>query len=150
MEDKRKYNKGTKGNKGGRPKGSALMKAIDLSCEKFIKELLSNEMIKNKAIKEQIKKENIKDFLYLIKVGKDYKIGITSNISNRFKQYSSHSGYNAEIIYLIKISNPNELEKLLVHRYSHLCTRGDWFTFKQEDVLDLITYSSKFIYNERR
>jgi len=101
-------------------------------------------------MKEQIKKENIRDFLYLIKVGKDYKIGITSNISNRFKQYSSHSGYNAEIIYLTKIRNPNELEKLLVNRYNHLCTRGDWFTFEQEDILDLITYSSKFIYNERR
>ena len=85
-----------------------------------------------------------------VKVGKDYKIGITSNISNRFKQYRSHSGYNANIIYLTKIKNPNELEKLLVNRYSHLCTKGDWFNFKQEDVLDLITYSSNFIYNERR
>ena len=148
--DGRTNNKGTKGNKGGRPRGSALMKVINLSCEKFIKELLSNEMIKNKAIKEQIKKETVREFLYLIKVGKDYKIGITSNISNRFKQYSSHSGYNAEIIYLTKISNPNELEKLLVNRYNHLCTRGDWFAFEQEDILDLITYSSKFIYNERR
>ena len=150
MEDKRKYNKGTKGNKGGRPRGSALRKAIDLSCEKFIKELLSNEMIKDKAIKEQIKKENLKDFLYLIKVGNDYKIGITSNISNRFKLYRSHSGYNAEIIYLTKISNPNELEKLLVHRYNHLCKKGDWFNFEKEDILDLITYCSNFIYKKRR
>jgi hypothetical protein len=140
--DGRKNNKGTKGNKGGRPKGNKLMKAIDSQCRLFINEILKDEFIKEAAMQEFLIEKKTSDFFYLIKVGDLYKVGITSNLKRRIKQYSSHSGYVAELIYSIQTDNPNVLEVEILNQYSSKEKQGDWMRLELVDVVRIISYCS--------
>tara|TARA_R110000851_G_scaffold86059_1_gene186940 strand:+ start:153 stop:602 length:450 start_codon:yes stop_codon:yes gene_type:complete len=145
MLDNRKNNKGTKGNKGGRPRKLPITSIIEKHCEKFIIELLDNESIKNECLNQRNKRKGIikgDSFLYIIKSNDFYKIGITSNIKNRFKVYSSHSAYTCELIFSKLITNSNDLEKELINKYSVYCTKGDWFDFNDYILLEIIAYIS--------
>ena len=145
MSDKRKNNKGTKGNKGGRPRKLPITSIIEKHCEKFIIELLDNETIKNECLKQKEKRQdavNDKSFLYIIKSNGFYKIGITSNLKNRFRSYSSHTGYTSELRFSKIINNANDLEKELINKYSDFCTQGDWFSFTDSKLLEVISYIS--------
>tara|TARA_R110000782_G_scaffold13486_1_gene39735 strand:+ start:1175 stop:1624 length:450 start_codon:yes stop_codon:yes gene_type:complete len=145
MFDKRKNNKGTKGNKGGRPRKLPITAIIEKHCEKFIIDLLNNEAIKSECLNQRNKREGIikgKSFLYIIKSNGFYKIGITSNIKNRFKVYSSHSAYTSELMFSKIITNANDLEKELINKYSSYCCKGDWFDFSESILLEIIAYIS--------
>tara|TARA_R110000796_G_scaffold218540_2_gene334467 strand:+ start:242 stop:691 length:450 start_codon:yes stop_codon:yes gene_type:complete len=147
--DKRKNNKGTKGNKGGRPSKLPITNTIREHCEVFILELLKNKEFKKECQLELFKYDDrIKDvsFIYLIKTNDLFKIGITSNIKNRFKQYQSHSGYISELIYTSKLKNANYLEKKLIHKYDKYRTKGDWFFLDKENVINIIKDITNHIY----
>jgi hypothetical protein len=147
MADGRRNNKGTKGNKGGRPKGNKLLKAIEDQSRRFIYEILQDEYVKKEASK-LFTKESETGYLYIIEANKKYKIGITSNFKNRFSSYKSHTGYNADVVYLVKIESPNNLERHLIDKFIEYNTNGDWFEFDSESILLVIKEATNFIHTQ--
>ena len=144
--DGRKNNKGTKGNKGGRPRKIPITGIIERYCEKFIIELLDNADIKDQCnieIGNNVELIKGNSFLYIIKSNGFFKIGITSNIKNRFKNYSSHSGYSAELIFCKKMYNANDIEKELINMYSLYSIQGDWFDLSDSILIEIISFISQ-------
>ena len=86
--------------------------------------------------------------IYIIKnINTDfYKIGITKNLNNRFRQLQLQSGCDLKIFdyYILdkqNISTAKQIEKKLHQKYNHCRIVGEWFDVETviDDVLnDLI------------
>lgn len=144
-EDKRKFNGGTKGNKGGRPRKLPIVGIIEKQCQDFIIQILEDERVKKECINQiNNNQDKIKDkaYIYIIKSNNLYKIGITSNLKNRYNQYQSHSGYKSKLIFSKKINNANDTEKLIINKYKEYCTQGDWFDLADCNIVEIVSIIS--------
>jgi hypothetical protein len=66
-------------------------------------------------------------YIYLLKTGTYYKIGISQNVGRRIKQIKNASPYETEIVTSAKVENAELLEKQLHARYAEYYIRGEWF-----------------------
>ena len=139
--DGRKNNGGNRN--AGRKKGIGVASDIKRHCEYFIKELLENDAIRLKATNQL--SDNIvsksEDYFYIIKNEGKYKLGFTSNIKKRYKNYKSHLG-NVDVIFIYKGSDSNNIESYLHSVYKDKRIVGEYFSLSDNDLLDIISYCS--------
>ena len=130
----------------GRKKGVGISYEIQKHCNNFIIELLKDEAIKVKALKQTslIFQEDEQDFLYIIKNGRYYKIGYSSNWSKRHKNYKTHLGV-VDLVYLSKQQDSFSLEAYLHNLFQDKRVNGEWFDLSNEDLLKAISYCSSRI-----
>ena len=145
--DRRKFNKGSKGNKGGRPRKLDFTINIELACEKMLLGLLENDDIKNEVYSQLSKRNKISPsveigWVYIVRDGDMAKVGITSNVKNRLRNYKSHNP-RIELIYCCKLAEPNNLEKLMLNEVNTVY--GDWFKWNDEISLNLISIASNYL-----
>lgn len=81
-------------------------------------------------------------FVYLIKLGDSYKIGITKNTKERFKQFE-FMPFDLQIIKTAKVKNYENIETLLHDMYKEKRIKGEWFNLTQDDIQNIIDYLSK-------
>ena len=88
-------------------------------------------------------------YVYIIKLDGYYKIGRTSNPSNRFGEYTKLMK-EPEVILLIFCDNYKQVEKELHEMFSDKNTNGEWFTLSNEELDKAIQYlkEKEFIKNQ--
>lgn len=82
-----------------------------------------------------------KTTLYLLKVGKYYKIGITNDLKARLSGYRTHCPYEVrEIATKVFETRDHALqtEQQLIVKYQEYNHRGEWFVFKQEVLKEVL------------
>ena len=80
------------------------------------------------------KQKSIPGFIYIVKVGKYFKIGRAKNFVERFKCYITENPEKAEIMFCKKVDNYIEAEKILLKEFSSKRFRGEWFRLSRADV----------------
>jgi hypothetical protein len=73
-------------------------------------------------------------FVYLMKGGDFYKIGLAINVEDRLRSHRTSSPYPPEMIHTIRTPSMRRLETALHHAYAHKRTTGEWFALEADDV----------------
>jgi hypothetical protein len=96
----------------GRKKGIGVSNLIEKHVHSFLIELLKEDVVRKKATHQLsilFDEENKKDeYIYVIKNNDFYKVGYSSNIERRLKNYKTHLG-NVDLILLYKSEKAFEI-----------------------------------------
>lgn len=90
--------------------------------------------IPNPQKHEKEKEKNTTGYVYLLKAGKFYKIGLTKTLDERIKQLSTIPPFDLELIHAIASYDMYTLETDLHEKFSAKRKRGEWFELTQADV----------------
>jgi len=78
-------------------------------------------------------------FVYLIKGGKFYKIGLTNGkLPKRHKQIGTTLPFKSDIVHAIATSDVEGLERHWHNHFAHKRTEGEWFKPSSEDVMEFL------------
>ena len=147
--DRRKFNKGTPGNKGGRKLGTGISGKINKAVVDFMQNLMEDEEIKQKVVYELRQLSNLEGWIYIIKDNKTgyYKIGVTQrqNPKERLKLYRAHK-MDIDLIYLDKVNYVFELEDILLNMFERVEGGSDWFNLTEKQLIDVVIKTSNFKY----
>ena len=100
-----------------------------------------------------IGKKGSKQKVYIIRdcIG-DYKIGISSDVSARFKDLLVGNSEPLQVVRLYKVNTPRRAESTLHERYAFIHKRGEWFSpsldlkdvdaFVKESLMGALEYSN--------
>tara|TARA_R110000803_G_scaffold199460_1_gene263536 strand:- start:248 stop:709 length:462 start_codon:yes stop_codon:yes gene_type:complete len=144
-EDKRKNNGGHPN--AGRKKGIGISFDIKKHCDNFMEEMLKDEAIKNLALKqvqETINKNTNTNygFVYIINSTENlFKIGWTSDLKKRIKNYNTHN-VNSNLVFYIESQNAFELEGMAHKFLIPFNESGEWFRFNEQNLIKAISYIS--------
>tara|TARA_B110000503_G_C6947002_1_gene329362 strand:- start:232 stop:696 length:465 start_codon:yes stop_codon:yes gene_type:complete len=145
-EDKRKSNGGRRIG-SGRKKGIGLSFEIKKHCDNFMEEMFKYEAIKNKALKQfeesVIKNGNTnKGFVYIISTQDNlYKIGYTSDLNKRIKNYTTHN-VNSNLVFYIQSEFAFNLEGMAHKFLLPFKESGEWFRLNEQNLITAISYIS--------
>ena len=78
-------------------------------------------------------------YVYLVKLDKHYKIGISISPDSRLQEFTLLP-YPLEDICIEKVNDYKQVEKELHKLYSDKRVRGEWFSLQQSDVENIIKY----------
>jgi len=74
-------------------------------------------------------------YVYLLRGGDYYKIGLSANPNRRIvKEIQPKLPFEVEIIATLQTENMFDLEKMLHTAFSHRRTNGEWFELEPHDV----------------
>ena len=79
-------------------------------------------------------------YVYLVKAGEFYKIGIADDINERVKRLQSGCPHKIEIINSWNVSSASRHESYLHNSFSMKCTSGEWFSLSSDDILFVNNY----------
>ena len=74
------------------------------------------------------------NYVYVLKAGPYYKIGVSSNVDKRIKQLSALPPFDLELVCLLQPDDMYTLERELHIRFAEKRKRGEWFTLDDTDV----------------
>jgi hypothetical protein len=110
-------------------------------CPKRIVDLLEREypkpefpMIRDGRSHWETKNE--RGGVYLIKSGRYYKIGMSSQFNQRINQINSYLPEPVEVIHKIYTYNPSKIERYWHDRFASKRQNGEWFLLTDEDVAE--------------
>lgn len=86
---------------------------------------------KGQKQKERLSK---KGFIYVLKCGPHYKIGLSQNIDKRIEQLSVTPPFDVELIHTIETDDMYNLESFLHDRFSEKRKNGEWFELDKADI----------------
>lgn len=78
-------------------------------------------------------------FIYLIKAGDYYKIGMSSNVEKRVYSIQTEIPYEITQIHTFEADNPREAERFLHRIFRHKRINGEWFNLSTYDLSFLST-----------
>jgi Meiotically up-regulated gene 113 len=79
-------------------------------------------------------KDSIEGFVYLVKMGKHYKIGKTFSIPRRHRELALELPEKLRPIHAIRTDDPSGIETYWQRRFQAKCTNSEWFALSPEDV----------------
>jgi hypothetical protein len=88
----------------------------------------------NQPIARPIEPEPKAGYVYVLKAGPYYKIGVSTNIDRRIKQLSTLPPFDLELIFTIQTSDMYGLESKLHERFDHQRQNGEWFILTITDI----------------
>ena len=116
-------------------------------CDNFMMEMFKDEAIRNKALKQveqsiSTNENTNKGIVYIISTQDNlYKIGYTSDINKRIKNYNCHN-LNVNLVFYIQSEFAFDLEGL-VHKFLLPFNEGgEWFRLNEQNLLKAISYIS--------
>lgn len=142
---------GARPNAGRKRKHIKLADVIKNHCEDFIIELLKDKEINARATREvqsliEFEDDCVvsEDYIYIIKSNGKYKIGYTSNLKSRLKDYKIHFGL-VDLVYVYKGLNCFDLEQTIHNMVNSKKINGEWFDLNNQEVLKIIMHCSSLI-----
>ena len=73
-------------------------------------------------------------FIYVLKCGPHYKIGLSQNVDRRVEQLSVTPPFDVELIHTIETDDMFKLESFLHDKFSEKRKNGEWFELTEADV----------------
>ena len=80
---------------------------------------------------------NTGKFLYLVRCGNSYKIGITTNFKARLRTLQQSNAFRVVPILLINNSKNDAIEKGIKIGWESKKIRGEWFHLTKKDICEL-------------
>lgn len=80
---------------------------------------------------------SFKDWLYVLKCGEFYKIGVSNWVEKRVKQIQNGNPYKVEVIIKYHYENSYYLEKLFHQKFFRKNTGGEWFKLSKKEILEI-------------
>jgi hypothetical protein len=133
---------------GGRKKGIGVTSSIEKHVYKFVVELLQDDLVRAKAVKQLALSfdSEQEQYLYIIKNGKLYKVGYSSNFKNRIKNYKAHLG-KVDVILLYKTDKAFEIEaEFHQNQLDALGVNSEWYEFSESQLENAIRYLTQKVY----
>ena len=127
------------------------MEAIGKSISKFAKKHTKQILDYNANLSEQMDMEMRKcysiphhkskkpGFLYLVKCGDKYKIGMTNNVSRRMRQLDTRP-YNLSLIKSVKVDDMPSKERVAHKKFAEFKEIGEWYSFTPAQVQEVLDY----------
>jgi hypothetical protein len=78
--------------------------------------------------------DRITGHVYLIKSGKHYKIGQTTNWGRRTDEISRQQPTGAELVHSFATDDPDGIERYWHERFADRQVKGEWFSLTREDA----------------
>ena len=78
--------------------------------------------------------ESTDGFVYLVKMGKHYKIGKTFSIPRRHRELGLELPEKLTPIHVIRTDDPSGIEAYWHKRFQSKSTNGEWFSLSLEDI----------------
>ena len=75
--------------------------------------------------------------LYIIQCQEYYKIGVANDVESRLSQLSTGNPYPLKVLTVYEFDNAEFVERSLHQKYKLQRTRGEWFSLKYEDLVDI-------------
>jgi hypothetical protein len=105
------------------PKYASLLPLIDASFETAGSEQSAGQQT-----------ESVEGFVYLVKMGKHYKIGRTFSMPRRHRELALELPEKLKPIHVIRTDDPSGIEAYWHKRFQAKCTNGEWFALSPADV----------------
>lgn len=78
--------------------------------------------------------ESTDGFVYLVKMGKHYKIGRTFSVPRRHRELSLEMPEKLKPVHVIRTDDPMGIEAYWHKRFQAKCTNSEWFALSPEDI----------------
>lgn len=82
--------------------------------------------------------QDTRGYVYLMRCGDRYKIGITNDVNRRLAQLGKQSPYPLEIVHTIRAPYPKSIENRLHAMYKRVRVHVEWFEFEESDIPGVI------------
>ena len=78
--------------------------------------------------------ESVDGFVYMVKMGKHYKIGKTFSVPRRHRELALELPEKLKPIHVIRTDDPTGIEAYWHRRFQAKCTNSEWFALSAEDI----------------
>ena len=79
----------------------------------------------------------LKNYVYIVKCRRYYKIGVSNNIKSRINDLQVGNPFKISLYKLYSYHNAFNKEKELHIKYKSKCHTGEWFLLNQEDLKEI-------------
>ncbi len=117
------------------PQATFLLSLMKFTKTKTFKDLF--DYIHGDSTKRVIKKMRS---IYIVNIGKWYKIGIATNFTIRLAGLQNGSPYRIDVIHTQKVRNADIVEKKLHALFEEKRGLGEWFKLSNNDLKQIIEY----------
>ncbi len=112
-----------------------LLAFCDSSAEfKDVAELLGQATAESTTTDLQSKLKRVVGYVYLVKHGRDFKIGRSNDVSRRRREISLLLPQELEHVHIIETDDPEGIEQYWHRRFGARKVRGEWFRLSAEDI----------------
>lgn len=84
------------------------------------------------------------EFVYVVKCGIYYKIGMTNDIRNRMNILQCGNPYEIQLVWAVRKKNAKYMEEGLHEALAQFNHRREWFILNEEFVSDLKEFVEKY------